>query len=545
MKPRTLALALVIVLPMSACARAQSQPATTQAVRPNVLEKGPYLQALTPTSVQIRWEGRDGTHGRVEWGAAPDRLDRAAVASIYPLTASYPEFLVTKGRDPRLPPPPIITVNVALQRVELTDLKPETTYHYRVRQGGVVTETYEFRTPPVNPRTFRLIIYGDTRTDTAGHRSVVQALRQVAPRPAFVVNTGDLVTLGDRWPLWSEEFFGPLHPFAAEVPISILRGNHEQGGQFLRPLFDLPGPEGTNYYRLDYGPARFIALDCYASVPRQAAWLEEQLRATPRPTWTFILLHEPPFSATTSRSYGRGYERERLMLLAQRYGVDFIFTGHDHVYARTVPILFDRTMRGEPTTQVITGSGGAPQHSLGHPTYLAAGARTRHFCVIDIDGPKFKMTVVNDAGKTIDEFRLEKGAKGKIIDPADYRERAQQVSDINAIESLRRSLTAFALKAVHVGDVVELASAVDNPYHGPVKVTVKFVGYATRWVLPPPVEMTIPDGAVAAPFKMTLTAKKDLADYSDGGRLEVEYVLPDGRKGALRGEGIRIAAEGE
>ena len=60
---------------------------STHAQRPNtrsreVLLRGPYLQAATPTSVVVRWRTDDLTRGVVRYGSSPEQLDKTAVDSL-------------------------------------------------------------------------------------------------------------------------------------------------------------------------------------------------------------------------------------------------------------------------------------------------------------------------------------------------------------------------------------------------------------------------------------------------------------------------------
>jgi hypothetical protein len=74
-------------------------------------------------------------------------------------------------------------------------------------------------------------------------------------------------------------------------------------------------------------------------------------------------------------------------------------------------------------------------------------------------------------------------------------------------------------------------------------VTASFRGAGGLWVAPPPQELALPAKAVNVPFKMELTARKTMTDQYNAGYLVVEYELPDGRKGTMRGEGIYVGEE--
>lgn len=525
-------IASVLVVVAVVCDHAASAQDGTASAAPASFIKQPYLQDVTDTSAQVRWEAAAAEPGRVEFGPSPDRLDRTAEAVLAPV-----EVLVPDENDSP------IRQTVTLQQARLSGLTPGTVWAYRVRQGQAVSETFQFITADPKSTRFRFVVYGDTRTYPEDHRKVAAAIRRA--RPAFAVHTGDLVALGDQWPLWDTEFFGPLHPLTAEVPMWVARGNHEQSGRFLPFLFHLPGPEKEFYYRFDYGRARFIVLDYAASRPKMFAWMEYQLNAPPQPTWKFIFVHYPPFSVVSRRSYGPGWERERLAWLCQRYGVDLVFAGHDHDYMRTEPILAYRASPGEPTTFIVTAGGGAPLYTPSRASYQAVAKAVHHFCAVDIDDRKLTMSAIDaNNDQVFDRLVLEKDTAGRIVTPADYRGRALDVEYVNAIESLRRDLTAWNLTYLEAGEVVPLEREVVNPFPGPVSVTVSLVGGTNKWLPFAPRNLTLAP-RVPTPVRMSLTARRALEDLIDAGRFRVEYVLPDGRTGTLMGEGIRVASRPE
>lgn len=533
MKRSALFVSILLLALATSWLTAQSAPATpVSSIRPDraaALVKGPYLQALTGTSVQIRWQAKENVRGEVVWGTAPDRLDQSMKADTYPK-----QVVVLDENDSPL------KKTVWMQRVELAKLAPGTAYHYRVRQGGDAGETFRFTTPARGLTRFRFAVYGDTRTYPADHHKVARAM--IKAKPAFVVHTGDLISSGGRWWEWQSEFFDPLYPLLTETPMWVVRGNHDGGGYFTG-LFHVPRPiPKYAFYRFDYGNARFLVLEWKAPRIEMFAWLEMQLAARPRPTWTFIFVHYPVFNATSKRGYGRGWERERLALLCQRYGVDMVFSGHDHDYMRTVPVLAYRTTPGQPTTYVVTAGGGAPLYRPNRCTFHEKAVRVHHFCRLDIDGRTLAFRAINaNDGSVIDSLDLEKDAKGAFVRPADYRARARDVASINAIETLRRELTAFGLPATDPGREYPLRRDVYNPFDGPVKVTVRFSGSRSRWHPADPVSLTLPPHG-RTPFRMVLKCKVSMENEPETAHLVADYELPDGRKGTLHGEGFRIGS---
>ncbi|MCK4683202.1 hypothetical protein KAT59_09295, partial [Candidatus Bipolaricaulota bacterium] len=81
------------------------------------------------------------------------------------------------------------------------------------------------------------------------------------------------------------------------------------------------------------------------------------------------------------------------------YGVDIVFAGHYHCYARAIK---------NGVLHITTGGGGAPLGVLmPGPSSLVVSARSLHFCKIEIDGPTLTLTVVTPDDNVLDEYTIE------------------------------------------------------------------------------------------------------------------------------------------
>ncbi|HTR91980.1 MAG TPA: hypothetical protein VMI73_09585 [Trebonia sp.] len=175
---------------------------------------------------------------------------------------------------------------------------------------------------------------------------------------------------------------------------------------------DLPsnGPSGCpSVYSLRYGNVGIISLDANElswefqgltgySGGAQAAWLEERLtawRGDPEVDFIVAFFHECAFSTCNGHSSDGGV-RAALAPLFARYQVDLAVQGHNHVYERTNPLLYDAATNsakstkqavalspGEPaevepardgTTYVVVGTAGTPRYG-----WTGAGATDRNF----------------------------------------------------------------------------------------------------------------------------------------------------------------------
>jgi predicted phosphodiesterase len=279
--------------------------------------------------------------------------------------------------------------------VTLTGLTPYTIYHYRVESGDApLSKNATFRTAASSDQTeFTFVVLGDTRTQHHIHRAVVERIQTLAPD--FVLHTGDLVEFGNDAHEW-ETFFEIEQELMTHTPFFSTLGNHEGNSPYYFDLFYLPGNE--RWYSFDYGNARFLCLKVnsiwgFGPGSEQYVWLEETLAANTQP-WLFVYFHIPPYTSTQSSL--EDTVRRTLTPLFEQYGVDVVFTGHEHNYERN---------RVNSVTYVVTGGGGAPLYPMQErePTQ-AAFALAHHFVLLEIDEHRLEAAVISVEGKVLDEF---------------------------------------------------------------------------------------------------------------------------------------------
>jgi hypothetical protein len=223
----------------------------------------------------------------------------------------------------------------------------------------------------------------------------------------------------DPW-IWSS-WFPMIEPSAASIPWMFATGNHEAelfsaqvaadpatvdaygplGYGGLARRLDLPktGPSSCpSVYSFRYGNVAIISLDANElswefqallgySGGAQVRWLEDQLaawRRDPRIDFIIAFFHECAFSTCQGHSSDGGV-RSTLAPLFSRYQVDLVIQGHNHVYERTNPLLYDPATNSarsskqaialspeqpaevEPatdgTTYVVAGTAGTPRYS--------------------------------------------------------------------------------------------------------------------------------------------------------------------------------------
>lgn len=283
----------------------------------------------------------------------------------------------------------------------ITGIEPGSTCFYSVVPGG---ESRSFTFPGAPGTSFSFAVYGDTRTDLAAHRAVVEAM--AGEEFDFFMHVGDLVETGDSTLDW-KGFFDVECILAGSRPICPVQGNHEAPYWPFDTLFVLPGAE--DWYSFDFMNCHFVCLDTETDLLGvQRGWLENDLAgaaSNPGTDWIIAVLHRPPYS---SGSHGSQLDvREAWCPLFERHGVDVVFSGHDHCYERSIPI--------NGVVYIVTGGGGAPLHRAGSNWWTAFSDSTYEFCLVEVEGDVLTVNAVKPDGEVFDGVTLVHSAAG---DPA-------------------------------------------------------------------------------------------------------------------------------
>lgn len=285
------------------------------------LVRGPYVQAVGPTSATVVFDTGKATAARVS----------------------------VDGRVFESP-------SGTHHEVAVSGLAPSKSYAYRVEAAGVESEPFELATAPIAGEPVSFVVYGDTRTNGDEQRRIVAAI--AAEGVDAAINTGDLVDEGSaaEW----EAFFEIEYALLSRIALYPAVGNHELNGSggadTFRRTFVLPSPIGSpsaeRVYSFDVGDVHFAALDSNLDLLPQAAWLDADLAAARArgARHLFVYMHHGPWSAGSEHG-GSGAARQHIAPVARRHGVDALFAGHDHIYERGAVDGF---------RYFVTGGGGAP-----------------------------------------------------------------------------------------------------------------------------------------------------------------------------------------
>ncbi len=401
------------------------------------LQRGPYLQMPSPSSMTLCWQTQTKSNSEVRYGEKPDKLDQ-----------------VVRDDERELE-----------HSVRLTGLSPATTYYYSIGDsseklaGG--REGFHFKTEPDSTEPVRIWVIGDSGTAGLGGGRVYKV--RDAHRHSALFKIPDFwLMLGDNaYHKGSEEevtraVFETYPKMLRTSPVWSTYGNHdtytERGAPYFNAFrFPTKGesggkPSGTeHYYSFDYANIHVVCLDSEGDRGEDSKmfkWLEADLKANGK-TWLLAFWHLPPYSQGSHRSdteRALGEMRRNALPVLEKHNADVVFSGHSHSYERSMLIKghygtsdeFDVASMvvddgsGQPgedgttgayhkknapnsgTVYVVGGNSGKTSGGkLNHPAMKVSENKLGSL-ILDIEGNRLQLREIGTDGDVFDSFTIIK-----------------------------------------------------------------------------------------------------------------------------------------
>ncbi|MBP1686730.1 MAG: Calcineurin-like phosphoesterase [Deltaproteobacteria bacterium] len=273
----------------------------------------------------------------------------------------------------------------------------------------------------VQPKAVRFAVIGDSGTGYTAQYEIgdwMQAYHEVFPFD-FVIMLGDNLYGGFSTTDYEAKFRLPYKPLLdKKVAFYAALGNHDSTAETFFVPFHMGG---ERFYAFTKGNARFFVLDSTYLDAAQLRWLEKELRATDT-DWKIVYMHHPIYSAGSYHSVDPELRRV-LEPLFLKYGVDVVFSGHEHFYERLQP--------QHGITYFTSGAAGKLHHrKLTQPYLSAAGYDADlHFMLIEIAGDDLAYRAISRTGKVVDSGVLQRTSHpaGEARTPTPLR--SQRLSD--------------------------------------------------------------------------------------------------------------------
>jgi hypothetical protein len=246
----------------------------------------------------------------------------------------------------------------------------------------------------------RFAVIGDNGT---GDQPEFDVARQMIAYRAqvpfdFVLMLGDNLFGRPSARDFNDAFERPYKPLLdAGVRFHAALGNHDAADNRLYPLF---GMDGQRYYTWARGNTRFFAIDTNRLDDAQLAWLDKALeRSLER--WKIVYFHHAIYS--DGKRHGSNIElRVKLEPLFVRYGVNVVFSGHDHIYQRFKP------QKG--ITYFVEGASGKLRKGITAGADSAvAFDQDQSFMLVEIAGSELTFRTIARSGRVIDSGIITAG----------------------------------------------------------------------------------------------------------------------------------------
>jgi hypothetical protein len=408
-------------------------------------DRAPYLQMAGPNRITIRWGTAQTGRGEVFYGAQPEQLD-----------SSQREAAAVKNH-----------------RVILRELRSDTRYYYRVKQGGkwlMPHAEWFYTSPKVGSNTpTRFWVLGDPGKPSA-HNAVSRNSykwleahsRPGRPLLDFILTTGDNAYPNGTNAQYSRGFFKPFGEFFKNITVWPVYGNHDARRWAFYRIFDRPleGELGgvpshdKAYFSFDFAQTHVVILDTehgdLSVTSPMIEWLQQDLLQTHQ-AWVIVAFHHPPYTAGTHDSDSPHdsaarmvQTRENIVPILEEAGVDLVLSGHSHDYERSAMIdchygesntfkpwmIKDKGQKGpdgemhyhkphsglspyDGTMYIVVGSSGEGNKVKHlHPAMVETSDQPGSM-IVDVQGKTLTGRYLTADGKVTDRFSITKGVNEK------------------------------------------------------------------------------------------------------------------------------------
>ena len=322
----------------------------------------------------------------------------------------------------------------------LTGLEPGTEYLFKIVSEGAQSDIRSFRTADTTGR-WNFVAFTDFQ-----HREnpvmlpLVQMMKSLAGNPALVVCSGDMVDVAGNEYEWTHLLDNDIFRdfiYAASPGDHAYWASDKVGGHYpqydyaytFNRLFKFPengAPASRNTtYWFRYNNVLFISLDMNNSDTAtgdrfydQVRWFSETLdRLAGTYQYLVVFEHKSIFGSEIVDSVVARRLRPQWYPVFQKYRVDLVLSGHDHIYSRTFALDGDQVAEDPAvgTYYLDMGSSGDKRRPLDRSLTESA----RHAKVLDlkeldqscaanieVDENCLKVTVYNQHRQVVDSFSV-------------------------------------------------------------------------------------------------------------------------------------------
>jgi 3',5'-cyclic AMP phosphodiesterase CpdA len=263
--------------------------------------------------------------------------------------------------------------------------------------GGLTAQPFAL---PSAPNSVKFAVIGDNGTGDTPQYEVANQMARVRATFPFdrVIMLGDNIYGGQGPQDLVKKFSEPYKALlSAGVQFFASLGNHDDPANRKYPLWNMGG---NLYYSHAIKNVRFFALDSNRVDKNELAWLESALK-TSTEDWKICYFHHPLYS--DGRRHGSSVDvRVLFEPLFVTYGVNVVFSGHDHIYERLTP------QKG--IYYFVEGASGELRKGNTRPSAMTAKFfdDDMSFMLVEIDGNQLWFQTISRTGVTVDSGTIQR-----------------------------------------------------------------------------------------------------------------------------------------
>ena len=295
--------------------------------------------------------------------------------------------------------------------------------------------------PPSNPPPdISIALVGDFDCNSRTDATFANIKSHIKTQASQGLPLGALIALGDLSYGNSQDCWIELTTTLDDLyPINIfpMIGNHddtEDGNAQKREdiINTYPVIPESGNYAVTIGNIRFIVIDTqkdYDVGSAQYNFTQQQLELAHNNAdikWKIVCYHKPSLHAEGDNHGALVDLRDAYHPLFDQYKVDFIFSGHNHIFWRSFPIKHNANDSGNPTvvntdpdgpynnvdgrTFIVVGTGGRTAHDSSLDSWIIKMNATYGVGYIHLEnqGRRIKWEFITNEGETIDSAEFNK-----------------------------------------------------------------------------------------------------------------------------------------
>ena len=272
-------------------------------------------------------------------------------------------------------------------------------------------------------------------------------------QPELVLIPGDINHY--EIPAWRYSTI-PFNSFKSALPAI---GNHELDRRYTSENWLSAYGINSDFYAQKHENVLFISLSTEGSVlpqSNQMKFLETSLKYSqndPEIDWVIVYFHRPIYS--DGKNPTLIVLRNMLQPIFDKYEVDLVLQGHNHVYERSIPLKFDSVPDPNGQVYVTIGTGGFSHEPFIKKSEWSLFQNNLDFGFLHLqlilDGQKIKGDFISNSGKILDSFELcSSKIYENIVSYEELKKKDLMCSDLSNVNLSGKDLTGINLAGANL-----------------------------------------------------------------------------------------------